>query len=48
VLNALEDTGLSIGQNVAAMEQRVAALFGKRCGVISNSESLLDLPKGSE
>jgi CDP-6-deoxy-D-xylo-4-hexulose-3-dehydrase len=32
-------TGLRIGKNVRAMEQRVAALFGKRRGVMCNSGS---------
>jgi CDP-4-dehydro-6-deoxyglucose reductase, E1 len=47
---------LSIGRNVAAMEDRVAGLFGKQYGVMCNSGSsalflaveLLDLPPGSE
>jgi CDP-6-deoxy-D-xylo-4-hexulose-3-dehydrase len=47
---------LSIGKNVAAMEERVAQLFGKQLGIMCNSGSsalflaveLLDLPKGSE
>lgn len=48
--------GLRIGQHVAAMETRVAALSGKRNGVMCNSGSsalylaveLLGLPAGSE
>jgi len=47
---------LRIGPNVAAMERRVAALFGKSQGLMCNSGSsalllafaLLDLPRGSE
>lgn len=47
---------LSIGKNVASMEERVASLFGKQFGVMCNSGSsalflaveLLDLPTGSE
>jgi CDP-6-deoxy-D-xylo-4-hexulose-3-dehydrase len=47
---------LRIGPNVAAMERRVAALFGKSQGLMCNSGSsaiflafaLLDLPAGSE
>lgn len=47
---------LKIGPNVAALEAAVAALFGKRRGLMVNSGSsaiytaveLLDLPKGSE
>jgi CDP-6-deoxy-D-xylo-4-hexulose-3-dehydrase len=47
---------LRIGPNVAAMEERVAALFGKTQGLMCNSGSsaiflafaLLDLPAGSE
>jgi CDP-6-deoxy-D-xylo-4-hexulose-3-dehydrase len=49
-------TALRIGRNVRAMEQRVAGLFGKRRGVMSNSGSsalylavdLLDLEPGDE
>lgn len=48
--------GLKIGKNVAAMEQQVADLYGKKLGLMCNSGSsalylaleLLDLPKGSE
>lgn len=48
--------GLKIGENVAAMEQRVADLYGKNLGLMCNSGSsalylaleLLDLPKGAE
>lgn len=48
--------GLWPGRRVTAMEREVAALFGKRRGVMTNSGSsalylaleLLDLPKGSE
>ncbi len=48
--------GLWPGRRVAAMEREVAALFGKRAGVMVNSGSsalyvaveLLDLPPGSE
>lgn len=51
-----EPGSLLIGKNVRAMEERVAALFGKSFGVMCNSGSsalflaveLLDLPKGSE
>lgn len=47
---------LAIGENVAEFERQVAALFGKRYGVMCNSGSsalylaveLLDLPAGSE
>jgi CDP-6-deoxy-D-xylo-4-hexulose-3-dehydrase len=49
-------TALRIGKNVRAMEQRVAALFGKRRGVMCNSGSsalylaveVLDLEPGDE
>jgi CDP-4-dehydro-6-deoxyglucose reductase, E1 len=49
-------TALRIGKNVRAMEERVAALFGKRRGVMCNSGSsalylaveLLDLDPGDE
>jgi len=49
-------TSLRIGKNVRAMEQRVAALFGKRRGVMCNSGSsaiylaleVLDLQPGDE
>src|SRR5688500_16544183 len=49
-------TALRIGANVAAFEKGVAALFGKRRGVMCNSGSsalylaveLLDLPRGAE
>lgn len=49
-------TSLRIGKNVRAMEQRVAALFGKRRGVMCNSGSsaiylaleVLDLQSGDE
>jgi len=49
-------TALRIGRNVKAMEQRVAALFGKRRGVMCNSGSsalylaieVLDLRPGEE
>lgn len=47
---------LAIGENVAEFERQVAALFGKRYGIMCNSGSsalylaveLLDLPPGSE
>ncbi|MGW0838805.1 DegT/DnrJ/EryC1/StrS family aminotransferase [Streptomyces sp. NPDC002787] len=47
---------LRIGKNVAEMERRIAALYGKQLGLMCNSGSsalylaieLLDLPKGSE
>src|SRR6476661_11288065 len=47
---------LSIGENVAEFERRVAKLFGKRYGIMCNSGSsalylaveLLGLPSGSE
>ena len=50
------ENGLQVGENVAALEQQVAALMGKRYGAMVNSGSsallvamrLLDLPKGSE
>jgi CDP-6-deoxy-D-xylo-4-hexulose-3-dehydrase len=57
VLAVLDDpTGLRIGKHVAEMEAQVAALLGKRYGVMCNSGSsalylaveLLDLPPGSE
>ncbi len=57
VLAVLDDPlGLRIGKNVAAMEEQVAALFGKQFGVMCNSGSsalylaveLLDLPAGAE
>ena len=57
VLAVLDDpNGLRIGKHVAEMEAQVAALFGKRYGVMCNSGSsalylaveLLDLPPGSE
>ena len=58
VLGVLDGSSgsLSIGKNVAAMEERVAALFGKQFGVMCNSGSsalflaveLLDLAQGSE
>jgi CDP-6-deoxy-D-xylo-4-hexulose-3-dehydrase len=58
VLGVLKDGAgtLRIGKNVAEMERRVAALFGKAGGVMCNSGSsalylaveLLDLPPGSE
>lgn len=58
VLGVLDGSpgSLSIGKNVAAMEERVASLFGKQFGVMCNSGSsalflaveLLDLPAGSE
>src|SRR3954453_12101305 len=49
-------TALRIGKNVRAMEQRVAALFGKQRGVMCNSGSsalylaleVLDLQPGDE
>ena len=49
-------TALRIGKNVLAFEEAVAALFGKRRGVMCNSGSsalylaveLLDLPRGAE
>src|ERR1044071_10017197 len=49
-------TALRIGRNVRAMEHRVAALFGKRRGVMCNSGSsalylaieVLDLEPGDE
>src|SRR3954453_12482775 len=49
-------TSLRIGKNVRAMEQRVAALFGKQRGVMCNSGSsaiylaleVLDLQPGDE
>lgn len=48
--------GLKIGKNVAAMEEQVADLYGKKLGLMCNSGSsalylaleLLDLPKGAE
>lgn len=55
VVSALR-TGISAGERVAELEGRVAALLGKRHGVMVNSGSsalllamrLLDLPPGSE
>src|SRR5262245_18053657 len=49
-------TALRIGKNVRAFEEDVAALFGKRRGVMCNSGSsalylaieLLELPRGAE
>lgn len=57
VLSVLDDPqGFRIGKHVAAMQEQVAALFGKKYGVMCNSGSsalylaveLLDLPVGSE
>jgi CDP-6-deoxy-D-xylo-4-hexulose-3-dehydrase len=57
VMAVLDDPeGLRIGKNVGEMERQVAALFGKRLGLMCNSGSsalylaieLLDLPKGAE
>ena len=51
-----EGVALRIGESVAEFEKQIAALFGKRFGVMCNSGSsalyvaveLLDLPQGSE
>jgi CDP-6-deoxy-D-xylo-4-hexulose-3-dehydrase len=58
VVRVLQNGGqaLKIGANVAELERKVAALFGKRLGLMVNSGSsalfmaveLLDLPAGSE
>jgi CDP-4-dehydro-6-deoxyglucose reductase, E1 len=56
VTKAIQENRLAPGIDVLEFERRVAALFGKPCGIMTNSGSsanllaleLLDLPEGSE
>lgn len=56
VVQSLKQGWLGMGKSVAEFEEKVAAIFGKKYGVVVNSGStanlvalkILDLPKGSE